>query len=517
MRSIPSSRISSIRNELFLEAKEAGLATAGDALVTRRKTNGGRTVKGKHASDVCLLVSSIKNKTTIPRTLLRNGKRSKDELTASQARHLNAPDLTDPNPFQDTAGSVPELMPNLGSSSTEDATAGAFRSTIVSNISSLMSSVDSLKEEVQVFKGKLNRDSRAVDDCSTCLIYVRLKNSTTNLLTDALLKSRLQTEILAYDIIRAKPTPVFRVKIAKTLLYNGLTHARAHDCVADLWGGSHSPFYQIPVGVPRTTNHTSTAQQSLIISCWNCRGWTTGVSYLDHMALEGSDVMIISEHWLWPFELHKLDEFNDQYRGIGKADPRLSETSDTCTRGCGGVGILWRKSLEGVLISDIQSDRIYGIRMKRSIEEDQSWISILGVYLPCLDLGIDLYRETLVELERVVSELEQAGPVIIAGDFNAHLGPKWGARAHRSQNVQGVLLGEVLDRCKLHATSLGETVSGPDYTFRSGNSSTIVNYIMADVEASSCVESCKVLEDTDLNTSDHLALSVTLVSHANSV
>ena len=260
MRSIPSSRISSIRNELFLEAKEAGLATAGDALVTRRKTNGGRTVKGKHASDVCLLVSSIKNKTTIPRTLLRNGKRSKDELTASQARHLNAPDLTDPNPFQDTAGSVPELMPNLGSSSTEDATAGAFRSTIVSNISSLMSSVDSLKEEVQVLKGKLNRDSRAVDDCSTCLIYVRLKNSTTNLLTDALLKSRLQTEILAYDIIRAKPTPVFRVKIAKTLLHNALTHARAHDCVADLWGGSHSPFYQIPVGVPRTTNPTSTAQ-----------------------------------------------------------------------------------------------------------------------------------------------------------------------------------------------------------------------------------------------------------------
>ena len=37
-----------------------------------------------------------------------------------------------------------------------------------------------------------------------------------------------------------------------------------------------------------------------------------------------------------------------------------------------------------------------------------------------------------------------------------------------------------------------------------------VDYILADVEASSCVESCDVLEDTDLNMSDHLAIYVTL-------
>ena len=58
--------ISSIRSELFLDAKESGLDAGGDALVTRRKTNGGKTVRGKHASDICQLVSSIKNKTVIP-------------------------------------------------------------------------------------------------------------------------------------------------------------------------------------------------------------------------------------------------------------------------------------------------------------------------------------------------------------------------------------------------------------------------------------------------------------------
>ena len=396
------------------------------------------------------------------------------------------------------------MFPNL-----EDAVANAFRSTVVSNISSLTSSVESLKEEVQILKGKLDRDPTVVDDCSTCLIYVRLKHSTTESLTEVLLESKLQTKILEYDIIRAKPSPAFRVKIPKTLLHNALTHARAHDCVADLWGSSNQSC-RIPVALPRTSNPTPAAQQSLTISCWNCRGCATSTPYLDHMVHGGSDVLVISEHWLWPFELHKLDELNQQFRGTGKADPRLSEMSDNSTRGCGGVGILWRKSFDATPISGIRSDRICGIRMKTSTDDDQSCLSTLGVYLPCLDLGVELYREILIELERVVLESEQLGPVIIAGDFNAHLGPTWGPRAHKSPNIQGVLLGEVLDKCKLHVVSLGETVSGPDYTYRSGNSSTTVDYILADVEASSCIESCKVLEHTDLNTSDHLPLSTTL-------
>ena len=105
---------------------------------------------------------------------------------------------------------------------------------------------------------------------------------------------------------------------------------------------------------------------------------------------------------------------------------------------------------------------------------------------------------------------EQLGPVVIAGDFNAHLGPKWGLRAHKGPNIQDVILGEVFDRCKLHAVFLVETVTGPDYTYRSGSHSTIVDYVLADVEASSFIESCEVVEDTNQNTSDHLALSMTI-------
>ena len=174
--------------------------------------------------------------------------------------------------------------------------------------------------------------------------------------------------------------------------------------------------------------------------------------------------------------------------------------------------MLWKKLLDATEISDIQSDRICGIRVKKSSVDDTS-ITILGVYLPCLDLGIDLFRDCLAELERVISESECMGPVIVAGDFNAHLGSMWGPRAGGNPNLQGVLLGDLLNRCKLHAVSLSESVSGPSYTYKSGNTVTTVDYILADIEASSCIDSCKVCSDDDLNTSDHLALSVTLSCH----
>ena len=53
---------------------------------------------------------------------------------------------------------------------------------------------------------------------------------------------------------------------------------------------------------------------------------------------------------------------------------------------------------------------------------DRSVVSVIGVYLPCLDQGVDCYREHLVEFEHVISESELHGPVMVLGDFNAHLG-----------------------------------------------------------------------------------------------
>ena len=133
-------------------------------------------------------------------------------------------------------------------------------------------------------------------------------------------------------------------------------------------------------------------------------------------------------------------------------------------------------------------------------------ISVIGVYLPCSDQGIDCYRDHLCELERVISDSVHIGPVIIIGDFNAHLGSLGGARGKGDPNLQGILLYDIMNRHSLCAISQCDWATGPPYTYISGNSMTTVDYIIATMDATSMVSSCKTLPMADLNTSDHLPL-----------
>ena len=90
--------------------------------------------------------------------------------------------------------------------------------------------------------------------------------------------------------------------------------------------------------------------------------------------------MVLSEHWLWPYELHKLSEIDEEYEAVGKSDSRLTEEREG-GRGCGGIGILWHQSIAATPISGINSDRMVGIRF--SVDDgDGSVVSVIGVYLP---------------------------------------------------------------------------------------------------------------------------------------
>ena len=166
--------------------------------------------------------------------------------------------------------------------------------------------------------------------------------------------------------------------------------------------------------------------------------------------------------------------------------------------------MLWHKSVAATPITDINSDWICGIRCTMDDRVD-SLMSVIGVYLPCLDLGIDRHREHLKELERVVSESRLLGPVTVLGDFNAYLGG-WECQ----QNIQGVLLQEMTERFELSTVSEGVLSSGLGYTYRSGDVRTTVDYILMDIKAASMVSSCHTHPMEDLNTSDHLPLTVSL-------
>ena len=84
----------------------------------------------------------------------------------------------------------------------------------------------------------MSRETRSRDECSCCLIYLQLKNKTSEKLDKTLIEGKLGTSILEYEIIRISPTPAFRVKISKPLFYNAIVQARSNECVADIWGRS---------------------------------------------------------------------------------------------------------------------------------------------------------------------------------------------------------------------------------------------------------------------------------------
>ena len=166
-------------------------------------------------------------------------------------------------------------------------------------------------------------------------------------------------------------------------------------------------------------------------------------------------------------------------------------------------------SLNATPISSISSDRICGLHIKLS-QSEVTGLNVFGVYLPCADMGIECYCEHLVELESLISESQRHGPVMIVGDFNAHLGCLGGVRGHGNPNQQGILLHQLLVRCNLYAVSLSALSQGPQYTFWNSETRTTVDYIIASHDASNYIQHCFTHPPAPLNNSDHLPITVEL-------
>ncbi len=71
----PAERLKCIRFTLFLEAKENGLTHPRDVPVGRRD-NATNPIHGKLAADIWTLSNAILNNLDVPRTLVKNGKKS---------------------------------------------------------------------------------------------------------------------------------------------------------------------------------------------------------------------------------------------------------------------------------------------------------------------------------------------------------------------------------------------------------------------------------------------------------
>ena len=188
------------------------------------------------------------------------------------------------------------------------------------------------------------------------------------------------------------------------------------------------------------------------------------------------------------------------YQGFGVSDHRLNEES-TLTRGCGGVGIIWKKSLQVSPITNVQSDRMCAIRISMS---ESSCVNVICVYLPSTDHSDSEFRAYVNDLASLIGALEASGPIIILGDLNAHLDDR------SSCNTRRNLLLDTICSCDLFDVSSSSISSGPGYTYFSGGNKTTVDYILANKSISHLITNCYTHIHHDLNFSDHLPLSVVL-------
>ena len=235
-----------------------------------------------------------------------------------------------------------------------------------------------------------------------------------------------------------------------------------------------------------TCQRPVSAHHKLKLTTWNCRGLTSGEPYIHELDNKGSDIIVITEHWLWPYETKRLSEVHPDYAAECTTDSRLHENSDLI-RGCGGVGVMFRKSLHVSPISSVSSDCICGIQIYLTSPDPQC-ITVLGVYLSCADQGMDAYCSALVELEQLITTSSRFGPVLIAGDFNAHLGPLGGPRGLDTPNQQGILLKQLISHCDLYVVFC----DGPQFTFWNTQSQTSVDYIISCLQASQLIHHCFV-------------------------
>ena len=381
-----------------------------------------------------------------------------------------------------------------------------FESAVVESINSLRQQVDELRSVVRNLKTTGAALSQNTNGYKLCSLYVRVQcecGGEGNRIGKSVLEALLGCQISQYVHLVSTPFPSYKVRIRECDVDLAVKVGKSTGCFVAKWCDKRVAGHQSNAVLPGCSTLCKKQRPYLNISCWNCRGLSSSLPYIETLIENGSKILVLSEHWLWPYEIHKLNEINCDYEAVGKSDSRLTEIKDG-GRGCGGIGLLWHKSVTATPISGITSDRICGIRCMVD-DGENSLMSVIGVYLPCLDQGVDCYREHMKELERVISESRILGPVTVLGDFNAHLG-SWECQ----QNMQGMLLQEMIERCDLNAVSQGILASGPGYTYCSGNVKTTVDYILMDIKAASMMTSCLTHPMEDLNTSDHLPLTVSL-------
>ena len=247
-------------------------------------------------------------------------------------------------------------------------------------------------------------------------------------------------------------------------------------------------------------------QQILSIASWNIGcSYDVALPYVGEL-MKTNDILCLSEHGLYPCELHKLDNISQGFISLSKASKNLNDENFGFIRGNGGCAILWRKDLESCVrpLPHLGSDRICVIELTKA-EGDKLYI--IGVYLPYVGCKIANYKEELENLKSICEELyTSSNSIMIIGDWNAQFSKQYGIRGGNRTYTNAKDIANVLTQHDMEIIDIGDRAKGPLYTFQRGLSKTYIDHCAISAISSHIVVSIEVLHDNVLNQSDHLPL-----------
>ena len=226
LTSLSISQLLSIRDDLFTETANQGLTYDGDTLVSR-KGSGKKPLNLKLAEDIICLLSCIKNESTVPRTVLKNGKRQKEYLDASRRANLTLSQDPTPTQSQRSHDSDSAAAPGSTSSVSSTLSESVRASLIMKDVNLLKKDVDDLKRDVAL----LFHQKPSTPVPSTCHICIIFPHRNPSLETDII------SELIgcpALSVVRIN-VKTLKVKILKECLHRALLSSNSNSHLAKVW------------------------------------------------------------------------------------------------------------------------------------------------------------------------------------------------------------------------------------------------------------------------------------------
>jgi ribosomal protein L44E len=182
-------------------------------------------------------------------------------------------------------------------------------------------------------------------------------------------------------------------------------------------------------------------KQKLRIVSYNCKNIKTSTQAINHLLRE-NNVILIQEHWLFQFQIHKLGEIAADICFEGKSvDIQNNINPSQQPRGYGDVAVIWKKEIHH-LIKPCKdgNERIQCIEFK---DNNQRPLLIVSVYLPtkgCHDL--DEYIDSIDQLFEIYQKYNLTHDILIGGDINEDLTKK-------SNDYRANYINQFINECHL--------------------------------------------------------------------